>query len=303
MSGIGWHIFTFGTVLIFLVVLIYRTVAITRLPVHLRWELAPIPHEKGKGRYGGSYLEEFEWWNKPRQHSRIAPIVYMAQEILLLRGVWRHNRGLWPFSFSLHAGIYLIIVMLILQVINAILVIARVSASVLNVFEIIASVFAAAGFLLGTLGIIGLIIKRTLDTNLRLFNTMTRYFNLVFLGAVFVSGGYAWLASADYISQTNLFIKGLVTLDTGAGLSVSLSVHAIVLLLFILYLPFSDMIHFVAKYFTYHEIRWNDTPINDKMEEELQKLMSQPVTWSATHVNADGTRDWAGVTKKKTGDE
>jgi len=57
MSGIVWHIFAFGAIRIFLIVITYRTLAIIRLPVHLRWELAPIPHEKGKSRYGGSYLE------------------------------------------------------------------------------------------------------------------------------------------------------------------------------------------------------------------------------------------------------
>ena len=50
MSGIIWHIFAFGAIAIFLAVAIYRTLAIVRLPIHLRWELAPIPHEKGKGR-------------------------------------------------------------------------------------------------------------------------------------------------------------------------------------------------------------------------------------------------------------
>ena len=47
MSGIVWHIFAFGTIGIFLIVITYRTLAIIRLPVHLRWELAPIPPEKG----------------------------------------------------------------------------------------------------------------------------------------------------------------------------------------------------------------------------------------------------------------
>ena len=102
MSGIVWHILAFGVIGMFLIVIIYRTLAITRLPVHLRWELAPIPHEKGKGRYGGSYLEEYEWWNKPQHRSHIAPIGYMMIEIFLLRGIWRHNRSLWPLSFAFH---------------------------------------------------------------------------------------------------------------------------------------------------------------------------------------------------------
>src|SRR4030042_1622598 len=105
MSGIFWHVFTFSAILLFLVLAIYRVLDIIRKPVHLRWELAPIPHEKGKGKYGGSYLEEYEWWRKPRRHSHIAPIIYMLREIFLMRGVWKNNRSLWPFSSLLHAGI------------------------------------------------------------------------------------------------------------------------------------------------------------------------------------------------------
>ena len=126
MSGIVWHIFAFGVICIFLLVVTYRTLAIVRLPVHLRWELAPIPHEKGKGRYGGSYLEEYEWWNKPQRRSRIAPIIYMAKEIFLLRGIWENNRALWPLTFAFHIGIYLIVVMLFLSLLNAVFTIAQV---------------------------------------------------------------------------------------------------------------------------------------------------------------------------------
>ena len=50
MSGIVWHIFAFGVTSIFVIVIACRTFAIIRLPINLRWELAPIPHEKGKGR-------------------------------------------------------------------------------------------------------------------------------------------------------------------------------------------------------------------------------------------------------------
>jgi len=303
MSGIVWHILVFGVIGIFLIVVTYRTLAIIRLPVHLRWELAPIPHEKGKGQYGGSYLEEYEWWKKPRRRSRIAPIIYMAKEIFLLRGVWEHNRALWPLTFAFHAGIYLIAGMLFLSVINAVFIIAEVPSYVLNVSLGIASVFALGGYLLGSLGAIGLILKRALDSNLRPFNTITKYFNLVLLGAVFISGAYAWFSSPDFASEMSLFIKGLITLDTGVTLTFSLSLNVVISLLFILYLPWTDMIHFIAKYFTYHEIRWNDVPQDEKMERELRGLLAQPVSWSAAHVKADGKKNWVDIITKKTSDE
>jgi nitrate reductase gamma subunit len=303
MSGIVWHILAFGVIVIFLIVVTYRTLAIVRLPTHLRWELAPIPHEKGKGRYGGSYLEEYEWWNKPRRKSRIAPIVYMVMEILLLRGIWRHNRQLWPLTFAFHMGIYLVAGMLFLSLLNAVFIITEVPLYVLNVSLGIASVFALMGYLLGSLGAIGLILKRALDSNLRPFNTITKYFNLVFLGAVFISGAYAWFSSPDFASEMSLFIKGLITLDASVTLTFSLSLHVVISLLFILYLPWTDMIHFIAKYFTYHEIRWNDAPQDEKMEKELRSLLAQPVSWSAAHVKADGKKNWVDITTKKTSDE
>jgi nitrate reductase gamma subunit len=303
MSGIVWHILVFCVIGIFLIVVTYRTLAIIRLPVHLRWELAPIPHEKGKGRYGGSYLEEYEWWNKPQSRSRIAPIIYMAKEIFLLRGVWEHNRTLWPLSFAFHMGIYLIVVMLLLSLVNAVLIIAGVPSYILNVTLGISSVFALVGYLLGSLGAIGLIFKRAFDANLRPFNTITKYFNLVFLGAVFVSGAYAWFSSPDFASEMSLFMKGLITFDAGVALTFSLSLHVGISLLFVLYLPWTDMIHFIAKYFTYHEIRWNDAPQDEKMKRELRSLMAQSVSWSAAHVETNGAKNWVDITAKKTSDE
>jgi len=303
MSGSVWHIFTFGAIGFSLIVTTYRTLAIRRLPVHLRWELAPLPHERGKSRYGGSYLEEYEWWNKPRSKSRITPTLYMAQEIFLLRGVWKHNRALWPFTFSLHMGLYLIAGMLFWQVVTALLVIAQSPSYILDFSLGLASVFAGVGYLLGSLGAVGLILKRVFDSNLSAFTTRSRYLNLLLLGAVFISGSYAWLNSRDFASGMNLFMKGLITLDAGATAAFPLSLHLVIALLFILYLPLTDMMHFVAKYFTYHEIRWNDEPRNEKMEKELSILLAQPVTWAAPHVKADGRRNWVDIAATEMSDD
>ena len=303
MTGIFWHIITFGAVGVFIILTAYRILAIRRLPVHLRWELAPIPHEKGKAKYGGSYLEEYEWWQKPRRKSRIAPIIYMLREIFLLKGVWKNNRSLWPFSFSLHTGIYLFILTLLLYLINALFIMTGTPLSVLNVFESIAAVAAAAGYILGSLGALGLIFKRAFDANLRLFSSFSTYFRLVFLAAAFISGGIARFYTGDFSSEMSLFIKGLITLDSGITVTLVPAAHIIIALLFIIYLPLTDMAHFITKYFTYHAVRWNDEPQDKKMAEKLRGLAAQSLSWSASHVGADGKRSWADLTAEETGEK
>jgi nitrate reductase gamma subunit len=300
MSGIFWPVFTFSTIFIFLVVTVYRLITIARLPNHLRWELAPIPHEKAKGKYGGSYLEEHEWWRQPRHNSITAPVMYMLREIFLMRGIWKNNRTLWPFSLLLHAGIYLFVVALVIHVINAIFIATGVPTSVLDVFQNIASGLALAGYLSGGLGAITLMLKRRLDGNYRPFTTPAMYFRLVFLGVVFVSGIWAWFGTANFGVVTSNFMKDLFTLKSNITASVPLSVHIIIALLFIVYLPFTDMLHFIAKYFTYHAVRWNDAPMNVKMEAKLRALIRQPAAWSAPH--AGSGKSWAEIAAGKPDD-
>jgi len=48
---------------VFLLGNLYRVVKAMRMPVHLRWDLYPIPKgPRDRQRYGGSYFEETEWW-------------------------------------------------------------------------------------------------------------------------------------------------------------------------------------------------------------------------------------------------
>ena len=109
MPGFLLLLIAYGLLAVFLAGFVVRSVRLARLPVHLRWELAPIPHEKGKGQYGGSYLEELDWWTKPREKSLVSEATYMLLEIVFLKAVWEHNRRLWWFSFPFHFGLYLLI--------------------------------------------------------------------------------------------------------------------------------------------------------------------------------------------------
>lgn len=295
MPGFTWHIVSYTVVVFFIILITYRTYAISKLPLHLRWELAPTPHEKVKSQYGGSYLEEYEWWHKPRRKSQVAPLVYMAKEIFFLRSVWDTNRALWPFSFSFHTGIYLILGMLILQLINTLFLLLEIHAQILDISLGVASFFALIGYLLGSLGTIGLFLKRTIDVDFKPFNTFSKYFNLLFLGAMFISGCYARLSIADFTFELGAFMKDLVTFNGGMVVTFPMSLHLGISFLFLLYLPLSDMVHFVAKYFTYHQVRWDDLPQDEKMEKAISLLLAQPVSWSASHIGANGSKSWIEV--------
>ena len=303
MTGFFWHIFIFSALFVFLVLMAYRILSIVRLPVHLRWELAPIPYEKEKYSYGGSYLEEFEWWRKKRSKSLLRVIIYMAGEIFLLKGIWKNNRGLWPFSFALHTGIYLVIVSIVFHVINAIFIITGVPSAVLDVFKGIAAVVGIIGYILGSLGAVGLILKRSLDANYKAFSSFSVYFKLVFLAAVFISGIIAWATSTDFATGMSLFTRDFFKLDSNITATIPIASHLIISLLFLIYLPLTDMAHFITKYFTYHSVRWDDEPKDEKMIATLNSLMSQPVYWSADHIGADGRKNWVELTTKKTDDD
>ncbi len=288
---------------VFLVVFVYRTYSIAKLPVHLRWELAPIPHEKGKSHYGGSYFEEFEWWTKPREKSLVNEATYMFQEILFLKSLWEHNRKLWWFSFPFHFGMYVLIAAGGLLVIGTVLSLLGVTDSALAGLGVVVGPVAAVGFVLGGIGAIGLLFKRMTDARLKAFTTPMGLFNLVLLLAVFATGIYSFLALDGFADNVSEFVGAVFTANTALATSGVLATHLVLALVFMAYLPFTQMMHFMAKYFTYHQVRWNDTPlqVGGKMEQEVQKLLQQPMTWSAPHINADGKKNWVDIATEEVG--
>ncbi len=295
MTGYFWHIFVFSILFIFLALMIYRILSIIRMPTHLRWELAPIPLAKEKKKPNNSQLEK---WQKQRHKSLVAVISYMAQEMFFQKTVRKNNQGLWPFTLSMHIGIYLVILSVLLHIVNALFIITSVNGFTIDIFKSITAIIALTGYILGGFGAISLIFKRFIDTNFRAYSSFTVYFRLVFLAAIFISGIFTWFYSPDFASESSMFTRNLFTLDSGISLTTSLMVHVIILLLFLLYLPLTDMTHFITKYFTYHAVRWNDEPLNLKMEAKLIRLQNQTSKWSAPHVPSNKT--WAEITTEKS---
>ena len=302
MTGSVLLFVSYGAIIVFVIGLIYRGGKIAKMPVHLRWELAPVPHEKGKGSYGGSYLEEFEWWTKKREKSLISELWYMFQEIIFLKGVWEHKRGLWFSSFPFHfGGFYLVGGMIGLSVVSVLLQFGSIQIAGL---DYLISLLAVAGYLLGCIGALGLLYRRVSDPEITPFTTFTTIFNLLFLLAIFASGVFAFSRVGNYGGLMSGYIKSLLTANTAMALPRSFSVHVFLGSLFLIYLPFTYMMHFVAKYFTYHEIRWNDEPMKAgcSMEKEVEQLLGQKVTWDAPHIKGEGKKTWVDVATEEVKD-
>jgi nitrate reductase gamma subunit len=280
-------IFGYVAVVVMAAGLVWRGVGIKRCPVHLRWELSPVPHEKGKAAYGGSYLEEFEWWTKPREKSLFNEALYMFEEIFFLKGVWVHNRSLWLFSYPFHLALYLMAGM------AGCVVLASFGATPAGP---LAAVLGGAGYVLGTAGTLGLLARRAWDPKLKPFTSVMSYGNLLFLTAVFATGLGA-LVSGGWLEGMLAYTRAFFTANPGPALPGILTAHIALGALFLVYLPFTYMMHFVAKYFTYHEVRWNDAPMpgDGRMEDEVKALLGQAVTWAAPHLGADGKKNWVDI--------
>ena len=64
------------------------------MPQNLRWELYPVVHEKNY-KYGGSYMGEVEWWNKPRHKNNLRIIFTLLKRYLLMGSYFEKKKEYW----------------------------------------------------------------------------------------------------------------------------------------------------------------------------------------------------------------
>lgn len=301
-------IISYFVLLCFVVGVIYKAIKISKMPIHLRWELYPLPKEKGKSHYGGSSLEEFEHWEKEHHKDHINEAKAMAEEIFFLDGVRKHNKQLWLGSLPFHLGVYLTI---------GNVVIASI-AVLLKHFEIIRFsqmyyFMAAITILLilssssGLIGSLVLLYKRLLDKSLKTYSTPANYFHLVHAAIIFTFG-LAWSISDDLLSFSIIeYFKGIFTFSSVNELNIFGYAYIYSLLVFIVYMPYTHLSHFFTKYFTYHKIRWDDelNKAGSKIENNVNNYLNMQVDWQAPHINKSEKNTWVSVVedKKEENDE
>jgi nitrate reductase gamma subunit len=294
----------YSAVAIFVVAVVLRFLMWSRMPMHLRWELYPVAHEGAKASYGGSYLEETEWWKRPRHFSLAGELGAMVPEILFLVALKEHNPKLWTRSFPFHFGLYLAAGCTVLMAVAGVLVIALpgvMSGAVGAAVRVLIPILGYAGLVLGLGGAFGLIQRRR-QLPLRDYSAPMDVVNLVFFVVAFSVALVTALAVDRSFATVSQLVANLVTFRVaplaGTGAAVILpSVSAILLAMLVAYIPLTHMSHFVGKYFAYHAIRWADEPNlpGGKQEKVINELLNQPVSWSAPHIGGDGKKSWLDV--------
>jgi len=295
------YLLIYGTVLTFLIACVIRTVSYASKPIHLRWELYPIPHEEaGRVKHGGSYFESTNWWTKPTHFNLMGELKFMIPEMLFLKGLWEFNRKLWYRSFPFHFGLYLLIGTLGLLGVSALLAIffpGAIEGTAGMALQILYTVMGLVGVILAILGASGLLIRRITDRDLKNYTVPGDKFNLLFfiiaLGILLA----AYITKGPEAPSALAFAQGLMTFDTSIQVSPLLATGLILSSLLVAYIPMTHMSHFIAKYFTYHSIRWDDraTAKNDQIARKIAEALSFKPTWAAPHMFADGTRTWVEV--------
>lgn len=288
---------------VFIIAVIARFFMWTRMPIHVRWELYPVPHEGKRAAHGGSFMEEGEWWKKPREVSVVSELKAMIPEILFLVAVKEHNPKLWTRTFPFHFGLYLVIGCTVLMLGSGVL--GAISPDILTgrlgtVLHYAILVCGAVGLCLGILGAFGLLMRRMSDPALKDYSSSADYFNLVFFIIAFGAALLSFVLVDNDFFRATAFCAGLVTfnfasLSSATGLETYLPMAAAILLsLLVAYIPLTHMSHFIGKYFAYHAIRWNDTPNmpGGPQEEQIQAVLSQKVSWAASHIKGEGKKNW-----------
>ena len=291
------------------IILMYtlKVIKIARMPAHLRWELYPVVYEP-KSRYGGAHHEDERQWRQSHVKTVRRGIFYLFKENFKFSDYFNSNRSYWLVLFPWHIGFILIVTFHILCFFGALVMIAGnpVAASsayvIGKIFYYCILLTGAVSFITGTLGSIGLIIKRITDSDLKAFAARQNYFNYIFTLVVFLSGLYAWVFVDPTLSQYHEFWKGVVTLHP-VSIELATTAHIILFSLFLIYLPFTRSMHYITKFFAFLWVRWDDRPNfpGSTLENEITGLLQKPVSWSAPHIPSGKT--WAEIAAGKTRDE
>jgi nitrate reductase gamma subunit len=305
MTGSTLIVLPLVALVVFVAAVVIRAVKISRLPIHLRWELYPVAHEKGRASYGGSYLEEYDWWTKPRHSSLIGELKVMVPEILLLAGVRHHNAKHWLRSFPFHFGLYLLAGLIVLLLVGGIATAAGAGISadgsaLGKLVHHLTYILGYAGFGLGLLGSLALLARRSLNPDYREYTHKADYFNLLFFVVTFAIALAAHATADPDFAGLRAYFAALVTLDfSSAGTMPSGLIAAEIVLgcLLLAYIPLTHMSHFFTKWFTYHTVRWSDEPnlAGSRIERQVNEALHYPVSWSAPHIRGDGKKTWLDV--------
>lgn len=283
------------SILLFLGLSVYKAYGFTKMPLHGRMELYPVPKEKGF-EHGGSFYEEVSWWSKPHEVSHVREIVEMFKEILFIKTLFENQRPFWWMSYALHLGIYFIMAWTVLLVVGAISVLNGiiVAASSPGIWGLLIYYLSVATGILGlalvTFGSASLVLRRMFDNTLKKYTTPQEYFNLLLIFAASITGILVW--GSDLTFHTARVVTANLVTFTPFAAGGLVTIHVIIVGIMLIYIPISKMSHYVGKYFTFHTVLWDNSPNlrGSSVEGKVKQASTyRPThTWSASHIKAPG---------------
>jgi [DsrC]-trisulfide reductase subunit M len=179
-----------------------------------------------------------KWTLYPVPEGIAGQLKYMVKEIFTFETLYKFNRRLWVGTFCMHMAMLGAVLFLILNLIGW-----------TQGFPIRYCLWFLA------ISVIYIFWLRINDGNLRILSTFEEYFNLAFLAVVAAAGLRAVAPQAS--SSSRSYFLGLLTFQPG-GVPLTWDQLLAIFLggLFLIYLPWSKMAHYISKYFTYHQINW-----------------------------------------------
>ena len=293
MISLGWLIagpFIYLAGVVFICVTAYKIIALLRMPRPFRWDLYPVPH---RGPAGSKY-QKLDFNQQKPPFYLLRELWEMGLEIFVIKRLFTNNLRLWLGSYALHAGIYLGVLWIILLAAGAIV---QINTAVLDSTGVaylffLTTVVGAAALILGFIGGVYLLLRRCIDPDLRAMSDTVSYLNLWLMLALFGSALAAWLVADGSFSYLRNQIADLMLFKPMAPPHQLITLEFFFFGLFLMYLPFSRMLHFAAKYFFYHNIMWDDEAMTpgSKLERERLKELAYRPQWTAPHIKAN--RSW-----------
>jgi nitrate reductase gamma subunit len=203
-------------------------------------------------------------------------------------------------SLLFHFGLYLAIVATLCAVLIAAAGLFLTSSGIVGIVSALAPLVKIAGMLAAAFivaGALWLLVHRMADPGMKNSTHAGDIFNLLFFIAAFslLIGGY--LRRAPGTASLGEFAHGVVDFDRSLRIAPIFAAGAILAAALAAYIPFTHMAHFIAKYFTWHAVRWDDRR-NDRgsaIERKISAALNYRPTWSAPHMGADGKRTWSEI--------
>ncbi len=292
---LGYLAFIGFIVLAFMKIKAYRDGS----PLHIRWELYPVPHEGERANHGGSFMEEVNWWEQKRHVDHLGDIKGILEEVLFLHATFEHNLKLWVCTYPFHLGMYLLMGGTIILIVSAFLQLFGVCPDCLLMTAIgnIIDGSALFGSFCIIVGGLALIRRRRQDSGLKRYTTNEHYLNLGAFVVFGILGFLACLFTPSFFEKAQTFMYGLITFHWEPLNSTLFGLHLLVGFALMLWIPITNMQHLILKYYMYHDIRWGDTPtsFSSSNQQKIMESLQYKVDWAAAHIGSNGQKNWVDV--------